>query len=51
MSHAPDGVKSCPRQRFVKNTHDPIAITQKRRGQSRHIGDQMRSKDFSTRVF
>jgi len=29
MFHTPDGVKACLRQRLVKNTHDPIAITQK----------------------
>ncbi len=48
MFHTPDGVKACLRQRVVKNTHDPIAITQKVRRQPRHVGDQMPSKDFST---
>ena len=28
MFHAPDGVKTCPRQRRVQYTHDAIAITQ-----------------------
>ncbi len=48
MFHAPDGVKTCQRQRVVKNMHDPLTITQEDRGQPRHVGDQMLSKDFSS---
>ena len=49
MLHAPDGVKACLLQRLFQYTHDPIAITQEDRGQPGHVGNQMPSKDFSTR--
>ena len=47
MLHASDGVKACLGQRFVQYPHDPISITQEARGQPRHVGDQVVSKDFS----
>ena len=49
MLHASDGVKACLGQRFVQYPHDPISITQEARGQPRHVGDQVVSKDFSSR--
>ena len=49
MLHAPDGVKTCLRQRLLQYTHDPIAITKEDRGQPCHVRNQMPSKHFSTR--
>ena len=48
MFQTPDGVQASLHQRLLQYTHDPIAITQKGRGQPSHVGDQVPSKDFST---
>ena len=51
MFHAPDGVKACLGQRFIQYPHDPISITQEAGGHPCHVGDQMVSKDFSSRFY
>ena len=48
MLHAVEGVKAGLVQRFLQGSHDPIAVAQEGRGQPRHVGDQMLSKDFSS---